>query len=291
MTTFDRHALLLGEEGRRILAEQTGVVVGLGGIGSVAAVELAHSGFGSLILVDHDILEESNRPRVIGSRPSDVENRVAKVEIARRYISESMPECNVRTYQTIVEDISIREELIAADFIVIGTDSARSRAYVNEICHRYYVPILDLGVEFVATDGRLQNEVGKTNLIMPGTPCLWCSGHVSSEMILTEELPEHEVRKRAQEGYVRNIHIPQPSMMPFNGEIASRGVQLLVLQLSGLAPVQETIYEQRSFLGMNNRKAIRPVVKHHSDDCPFCTPGSVLGAGDSSPSIMKAITV
>ncbi len=67
MSTFNRHALLLGEEGRHFLAGQTGVVVGLGGIGSVTAVELAHSGFGSLILADHDVLEESHRPRVMGS--------------------------------------------------------------------------------------------------------------------------------------------------------------------------------------------------------------------------------
>ncbi len=184
---------------------------------------------------------------------------------------------------------SIRSELIGADFIVIGTDSAKSRAYVNEICHRYYVPVLDLGVEFVAPDGQVQNEVGKVNLMMPGTPCLWCIGHVSAELILAEELPEQEARKRAAEGYIRDVYVPQPSMMPFNGEIASRGVQLLVRQFSGLAQVEEVIYEQRSFLGINGRKPIRLVAKHHSMDCPFCLPGVVAGAGDDTPALMAPI--
>jgi len=237
----------------------------------MVAVELAHSGFGHLVLIDHDVLEESNRPRVIGSMPSDVVKGVAKVEVARRYIKESMPECGVRAYQTIVEDASIRRELIGADFIVIGTDSAKSRAYVNEICHRYYVPVLDLGVEFVAPDGQVQNEVGKVNLMMPGTPCLWCIGHVSAELILAEELPEQEAHKRAAEGYIRDVHVPQPSMMPFNGEIASRGVQVLVRQFSGLAQVEEEIYEQRSFLGINGRK---PVMYHpHSGGHEVAPPG------------------
>lgn len=282
MSTFKRNALLLGEDGQRILSRLTGVVVGLGGIGSLAAIELAHSGFGSLILVDHDFLEESNRPRIIGSRPSDVLNKIPKVEIARRYLSESMPECHVQAFQSTVEDAAIRDYLIDADFILIGTDSTKSRAYVNEICHRYYVPLLDLGVEFVADNGEIQNEVGKINLIMPGTPCLWCTGHVSSELILAEELPKDEVLKRAAEGYIKNIYIPQPSMMAFNGEVASRGVQLLIRQFSGLAPVDERTYEQRSFLGTNRRKTIRSVAKHSSQDCPHCMPGQILGCGNNT---------
>jgi len=290
MSTFDRHALLLGEEGRKYLYNLTGVIVGLGGIGSMTAVELAHSGFGTLVLVDHDILEESNRPRVIGSKPSDVKNKTAKVDIAHRYISEYMPECNVRTYQNLVENITVREELINADFIVVGTDNAKSRAYVNEICQRYYVPILDLGVEFNTSERKVINEVGKINLVMPGTPCLWCTAHVTSEMILAEELPEHEARKRAQEGYIRNIYVPQPSMMPFNGEIASRGVQLLIQQFSGLVAVDEMTYEQRSFLGLNKRKQVRSVAKHFNEDCPFCMSGPVLGSGDNSSNVMKPTT-
>lgn len=282
MTIFDRHALLLGEEGRRILATQTIVVAGLGGIGSLVAVMLVHAGFGSIVLIDHDFIEESNRPRIIGSRPSDVDNQVSKVEIARRYISECMPECDVRVYQVRVEDESIPEELIAADAIVVGTDSAKSRAYVNEICHRYYVPLLDLGVEFVAPGGELNNEVGKVNLVMPGTPCLWCTGHVSSEMILAEDLPEMEARKRVGEGYIRDLFVPQPSMMPFNGEVASRGVQLLVRQLSGLAQNEESVFEQRSFLGLNGRPPVRLVKKRQRDDCPFCVSGAILGRGDDS---------
>ena len=283
-SVFDRHALLLGKEGRDLLSDLTIAIVGLGGIGSVVATELAHCGFGNLALIDHDILEDSNRPRIIGSKPSDVTNGTAKVDIASRYISSTMPECNVQAFHTNVEDPLVREELISADAIIVCTDSAKSRAYVNEICHRYYVPTLDLGVEFVASpDGKIDNEVGKVNLVMPGTPCLFCVGHVSSEMILVEELPVEEVRKRAAEGYVRNIHLPQPSMMPFNGEIASRGIQLLVSQFTGLAPVSEQTYEQRSFLGLKRRKLVRIIAKHHDKDCPYCIPGGVLGKGDNLP--------
>ncbi len=289
MDTFNRQALLLGEEGQQILSGLTGVIVGSGGISSIAAIELAHCGIGRLILVDSDVMEESNRPRIIGSRPSDVNNMVAKVEVVRRYINDSMPECDVQAYQRDIEDTSIREEIIGADFIVVGTDNATSRAYVNEICHRYYVPVLDLGVEFVAPDGQIHNDVGKINLMLPGTPCLWCTGHISGELLAAEALPRDEARKRAEEGYFRDVHIRQPSMMPFNGEIASRGVQLLILLFTGLVDVDVELFEQRSFLGINGRKPIQLVRKRYINDCPFCSPlGSVLGAGDGTPYIIAS---
>ena len=69
---FARTADFLGDEGFRRLRRSRIAVVGLGGVGSHAAVALARSGAGRLLLVDFDLVTETslNRNPILG--PSDV---------------------------------------------------------------------------------------------------------------------------------------------------------------------------------------------------------------------------
>lgn len=58
--TWDRVQRRMGEEALRRLQKKTVAVVGLGSLGSQTAVLLAMSGVGQFILVDSDVLEETN---------------------------------------------------------------------------------------------------------------------------------------------------------------------------------------------------------------------------------------
>lgn len=55
-----RLRLLLKDEGLEKLQDATVMVVGLGGVGSACAEALARGGVGTLILLDRDVVEESN---------------------------------------------------------------------------------------------------------------------------------------------------------------------------------------------------------------------------------------
>src|SRR6266446_7057893 len=81
---FDRQASLLGVEGQRGLQSLHVGVIGCGGIGSIATTLLAHSGVGQLTLVDFDVGSPSNRPRIIGMTPEDVQRQTKKVELPWR---------------------------------------------------------------------------------------------------------------------------------------------------------------------------------------------------------------
>jgi molybdopterin-synthase adenylyltransferase len=77
---FDRSVRALGREGQATLALLSIGIVGLGGMGSVVAEQLAHLGVGSLVLLDPDTLEETNLNRVVGATRKDLGR--PKVEIA-----------------------------------------------------------------------------------------------------------------------------------------------------------------------------------------------------------------
>ncbi len=60
---FHRQALVVGGDGQQRLADARVAVVGLGGGGSHVVQQLAHFGVGTIIGVDPDAAEESNRSR------------------------------------------------------------------------------------------------------------------------------------------------------------------------------------------------------------------------------------
>lgn len=267
---FDRQARLLGKAGQGILAKLTVVIVGCGGIGSLIATTLAHSGVGHLVLIDHDVVEHSNLPRLINASLSDAQNKTAKVDVLQNYIQRVNVNCEVRTYLDKLEHIPV-DVLALADALVCATDTATSRHHLTELSNKFYVPLLDLGVQFVSDDqGLLTSEVGKVNWILPQTPCLWCCGHVSSELLRRENLSPLEKAQEQRAGYITNVDVPEPSMMPFNMQIAARGCQLLIGNLTGLIESDPVLYEQYSMLGLNTRPLFRPVKKTKRKDCEFC---------------------
>ena len=265
---FARQAMLLGAAGQHLVGAMKFAVIGLGGTGSLASLALVHHGARRLVLVDDEILAESNLPRIPASAPPDVKLR-SKVELARAYAMAHAPDIEVAGLMQNVEHESVLPFLVGCDVIVACTDNTTSRAYLNQLAQQYLIPLLDLGVQFSVGDaGAVANEIGRINLVRPGTPCLWCSGHISPERLAAESVPRAE---RAREGsYLRGIDDPQPSMLAFNMEIVGRGMQILVGFVTRLLRQAPDAYEQRSFLKPRGGAMARQVSKVHQAGCPMC---------------------
>lgn len=286
-----RHLPLIGEKGIRLLSNLSFAVISAGGIGSISSILLAHSGGGQIMVVDHGLIHKTNLPRIINATPDDVRDMVAKVDIAANYIDQTCPECTVHPKISKVQNPELFSELIGVDVIICGTDDHTSRAFLNQLCQQYYIPLLDLGVEFVASseNGEIVNEVGKINLVLPGTACLFCSNHIDSDRVRFENLPDDQKEQYIKDGYIRGVNDNQPSMMMFNMEVASRGIQLLVSHLLGIKKVPTDRYERFSFFSLNGRRHHKEVKKHQNECCIFCGKSSVyLGMGDSKEMLITS---
>lgn len=93
---FERTAPLFGEAGMRALADAHVLIVGLGGVGSHAALALARSGIGHLTLVDSDAVETSNINRQAVAFHSTVGKK--KTDLLLRWIEDIHPRAVVRTF-------------------------------------------------------------------------------------------------------------------------------------------------------------------------------------------------
>ena len=98
---YDRQILAFGKEKQKILKAINVVIVGLGGIGSIVATELAYLGIRNFTLIDHDTLEISNTNRVIGSNAKLIGKY--KTNICKSHILEiTNNEANVTCIQKIM---------------------------------------------------------------------------------------------------------------------------------------------------------------------------------------------
>ena len=82
---LDRQSFL-GKNSASVLDGTRVAIVGLGGGGSHIAQQLGHLGVGEFVLIDQDVVEDSNLNRLVGATQQDVVRCTSKASVAGRVI-------------------------------------------------------------------------------------------------------------------------------------------------------------------------------------------------------------
>ena len=67
-----------GEQSQNTLLRSSVLIIGAGGLGSIASIYLTTSGIGQITVVDFDTIDESNLPRQILFKADDLWNTIQK---------------------------------------------------------------------------------------------------------------------------------------------------------------------------------------------------------------------
>jgi molybdopterin/thiamine biosynthesis adenylyltransferase len=139
---YSRHILLpeIGIEGQQRLLDATALIIGLGGLGSPAALYLAASGVGKLMLCDHDTVDFSNLQRQIIHRTSTL--GLPKVESAQAALREINPEVECIALQLRADEAQLRELVAQADVVLDCSDNFATRYAVNRVCLELRKPLV-----------------------------------------------------------------------------------------------------------------------------------------------------
>ena len=138
---FSRMEILLGDEGSRRLAKAKFLIFGLGGVGSYVAEALARCGVGSLTLVDHDRISESNINRQLYALRSTVGK--SKVQVAKERIHDIDPDILVHTYESFYnEETSGMFDFGGFDYVVDAIDTVTSKLLIIEKAKAANVPVI-----------------------------------------------------------------------------------------------------------------------------------------------------
>lgn len=200
-----------------VLRSLTVGVVGVGGLGSPVAEQLVRMGVRRLIIVDDDLLDTpSNVRRIVGARAVDlaVTSAVPKVDVVGRHLADIGLDTEIVRLRADVRAEEPFRTLLDADVVVCATDTHGSRAMVNELAAPYFVPVVDVGVRAGAkSTGELAALSAEVRVLTPTTPCLWCRGTISGDVIRGENLPPEERARLVREGYLLGgIGSPAPSV-------------------------------------------------------------------------------
>ncbi len=142
MERYVRQTLLdaIGEEGQRKLLEAHVVVVGCGGLGSIAAPYLAGAGVGRLTLIDGDRPDVTNLHRQVFFTTRKV--AFTKSRVLATHILRLNPEIEVEVIPKMIMKDKIEESLSDADVVLECTDNIQVKYMINDYCALQRIPMV-----------------------------------------------------------------------------------------------------------------------------------------------------
>ncbi len=253
---YDRQVRLFGADGQRSVASSSVGIVGLGGLGSHVAQQLAHLGVLSYTLIDSDHVSISNLNRLVGATSADAANTIAKVEVAERQIQSIQASASVQRVRDLESAPSARAALRSSTIVFGCVDNDEARLGLTDLCARTNKPYVDISTE-IATDGSWYG--GRLVWTSHGTGCLVCRGELDQHALAQAQMTDAQ---RAADDRIYGVARGDlggtgPAVISINGVVASLAVTEFIAWATGLrAPIPFLTY--RGDLGTVTRRVDPP---------------------------------
>lgn len=140
MSLNQRSSLIVAEKYLLAFQEQRILVVGLGGVGGYAVEGLARAGFRKFILVDFDVVSESNINRQIVALHSTIGR--LKSELYRERVLDINPQAEVEIITEFFDEKLRLEVLERVDFVVDAIDSLGPKVGLLEDCYNKQIKVI-----------------------------------------------------------------------------------------------------------------------------------------------------
>jgi molybdopterin-synthase adenylyltransferase len=170
---LERRSYLVSLKYKNLKKKKIGIV-GVGGTGNLICSLLARAGVGKLILIDKDMVEESNLERQIMFDFSDTKK--SKSKVCYEKLSKF---CNVTFFDNELNENNVESfGLEKCDLIIDCTDNLESRFIINDFCLDKKIPFIytgaiqNLGIVYFVNskEASLENKKAKNKK----SPCLRC---------------------------------------------------------------------------------------------------------------------
>ncbi|MBH0368842.1 HesA/MoeB/ThiF family protein [Salmonella enterica] len=135
--------ILLGDiaiEGQQKLLNSHVLIVGLGGLGSPAALYLAGAGIGTLTLADDDDVHLSNLQRQILFTTDDIAH--PKAQAAKLRLAQLNPGSELIVLQQRLTGDVLKNAVAHADVVLDCTDNMATRQEINAACVALNTPLI-----------------------------------------------------------------------------------------------------------------------------------------------------
>jgi molybdopterin/thiamine biosynthesis adenylyltransferase len=296
---YDRQTRLFGDAGQCILNETKIAIIGLGGVGSLLAEYLGRLGVGHFVLIDADLIEPTNLPRIAGATRFDARTwftqglwprwirkmakrmSASKLRIAKRVIRRGNKQARIELYPTDLLEPKTTIALLDCDYIFLAADTMRARLLFNAIVHQYLIPGIQIGAKVTgdALTGAVLNVHSITRPVTPERGCLLCNQLINPSKLQEEG---QTLEERGAQRYVDDPDVAAPSVITLNAMGAAQAANDFLFYITGMThPDAENGYLR--FMPLTREVSIDEPRK--SPECSECgsQSRSRLARGDLGP--------
>lgn len=235
---YSRQVVLreVGVHGQQLLRDSSALIVGLGGLGTPAALYLSGAGLGQLLLSDFDAVATSNLHRQILYGEADLGRR--KDEAAREALLARNPDCAITLQPGPLDDAGLLQAVRGVDVVLDCSDNFPTRFAINRACVAARRPLVS---------GAAIRFEGQLAVLDParGTGCYACLYPDAGE-----------AQETCEEAGV---------LGPVVGVVGSRQALAAIKLLLGLGEDRGQLWIWNALTDESRRLSIRP-----DPNCPVC---------------------
>lgn len=252
-------------------------VVGNSGTGSPFGTLGARAGIGELVLIDKDMLTESNLSRVRGLMKRDVGH--VKSETLKSFIDGIGVSVRVAAIASDLDTNPDALDALASCDVIIGcTDDFAGREVMNAAVYAYLQPYIDIGLGGMVDEGKdghpyLRYHYGRVSTILPEAgQCLFCQGVIKDVWIQTQlarrenpDITDEELKER----YLEDGNTDAPGVGPFTSASADFALATLFDLVKPFRRFAPEVRRDMYFIDF-----VKMEINSHQtvgdSDCPYC---------------------
>lgn len=129
-----------GVKGQEKLKQAKVLIVGVGGLGSIASLLLVGAGVGEIGIIDNDEVSLTNLHRQIIYRESQIGEK--KTEMAKENLRELNSDCKINCYNEFLSEENAEKIIKDYDIVVDCCDNFATRYVINDACQRLKKPFV-----------------------------------------------------------------------------------------------------------------------------------------------------
>lgn len=264
------------------LQRLSAAVVGASGTGSPTVEQLMRLGFGEIVNVDDDTMEDRNVNRILNSTLDDAKKERPKVEVLADAVHRAALGTRIIPIKKNLWDPDTIRTVAQCDVLFGCVDSIDGRYLLNAIATYYNIPYFDVGIRLLADEktGRIREVCGTVNYLRPGRSSLMSRGLFTMKDVAAAGLARNDPKahdRQVKDGYIRGGQGRRPAVISVNMFGSSLAVNEF---LARLHPYREEPNSEHAAVTFS-LASMELISDPEEGICPIL--GGSVGIGDRRP--------
>lgn len=162
---FQRFEKIIGSEKLEKIKNSSIMIIGIGGVGSYAIEALVRSGIETIILIDYDVVDVTNKNRQIIALDSTIGKK--KVDVMKGRIIDINKETNIITLDLFLDNTNTKEIIgkYHPDYVIDACDTILAKKEIIASCLKHNIKFIScMGTGNKLDPSRLKiSDIRKTN--------------------------------------------------------------------------------------------------------------------------------